>query len=136
MKKFAKILSLMLVVVIAAMFVACAPASDPDKAVSALEKNGYTAAKDANIAPAALRLFGVSGVDCVVTGACAEEGKEGSVSIVYFSSSKDANAAWDKIQEYAKDEKEDEGNEDSDWQIKKSGKMVYWGNSNGIKAAR
>lgn len=135
MKKFAKIMALVLVVAMGvAMLVACAPASDPDKALSALKENGYTAAKDTRIAPAALLLLGVNGVDCVVSGTNGTEGKEGHVTIVYFTSKDAANSAWETVQKYAKDD--DEESSDSDWEIKKSGKMIYWGDSNGIKSAR
>lgn len=135
MKKFAKIMALVLVVAMGvAMLVACAPASDPDKALSALKKNGYTAAKDTTVIPAGLALFGVKGVDCVVSGTNGTEGKEGHVYIVYFLSKDAADTAWESVQKYAKEK--DSESKDSDWEIKKSGKMIYWGNSNGIKSAR
>ena len=42
MKKFAKVMSVALVAVLAlAVLVACAPASNPKKAAEALDKNGY-----------------------------------------------------------------------------------------------
>ena len=83
MKKFAKIMALMLVVAMGvAMLVACAPASNPEKALSALKENGYSAAKDTRIIPAALMVLGVKGVDCVVSGSNGTEGKEGHVTIV------------------------------------------------------
>lgn len=135
MKKFAKITALVLVLAMGvAMLVACAPASDPDKALSALKDNGYTAAKDTRILPATLLVLGVNGVDCVVSGTNGTEGKEGHVTIVYFTSKDAANSAWDSIKSYAEDN--DKESKDSDWEIKKSGKMIYWGDSNGIKSAR
>ena len=45
-----------------------------------------------------------------------------------------ADSAWESVQKYAKSE--DKESKDSDWEIKKSGKMIYWGDSNGIKSAR
>ena len=135
MKKFAKIMALMLVVAMGvAMLVACAPASNPEKALSALKENGYSAAKDTRIIPAALMVLGVEGVDCVVSGSNGTEGKEGHVTIVYFTSKDAADSAWESVQKYAKSE--DKESKDSDWEIKKSGKMIYWGDSNGIKSAR
>lgn len=126
MKKFAKIMALMLVVAMGvAMLVACAPASNPEKALSALKENGYSAA---------LMVLGVKGVDCVVSGSNGTEGKEGHVTIVYFTSKDAADSAWESVQKYAKSE--DKESKDSDWEIKKSGKMIYWGDSNGIKSAR
>lgn len=128
MKKFAKIMALMLVVAMGvAMLVACAPASDPDKALSALKKNGYTAGK-------VNAMIGVKGIDCVVSGSNGTEGKEGHVTIVYFTSKDAADSAWETVQKYAKEK--DSESKDSDWKIKKSGKMIYWGDSNGIKSAR
>lgn len=128
MKKFAKIMALMLVVAMGvAMLVACAPASNPEKALSALKKNGYTAGK-------VNAIIGVKGIDCVVSGSNGTEGKEGHVTIVYFTSKDAADSAWESVQKYAKSE--DKESKDSDWKIKKSGKMIYWGDSNGIKSAR
>lgn len=128
MKKFAKIMALMLVVAMGvAMLVACAPASDPEKALSALKKNGYTAGK-------VNAIIGVKGIDCVVSGSNGTEGKEGHVTIVYFTSKDAADSAWESVQKYAKEK--DSESKDSDWKIKKSGKMIYWGDSNGIKSAR
>lgn len=128
MKKFAKIMALMLVVAMGvAMLVACAPASNPEKALSALKKNGYTAGK-------VNAIIGVKGIDCVVSGSNGTEGKEGHVTIVYFTSKDAADSAWESVQKYAKSE--DKESKDSDWEIKKSGKMIYWGDSNGIKSAR
>ncbi len=136
MKKFAKVMALMLVVAMGvAMLVACAPASDPDKALSALKENGYrSAAKDTLVIPGVLKALGVSGVDCVVSGTNTTEGSEGHVTIVYFYTKDAADAAWDSVKSYA--EKDDSDSEDSDWEIAKSGKMIYWGNKNGIKSAR
>lgn len=138
MKKFTKVLAVALVCIMSvAVLAACAPNSDPDKAKSALENNGYTAVKDTKITPAALILLGISGVDCVVTGTKTVDNgdskKVESVTIVYFSSADAVNSAWDKIQKYANDENE---NNDSDWSVNKSGKIVYFGTSAAIKAAR
>lgn len=90
MKKFAKIAAVALVVVLSlAAFVACGPNSDPEKAISALKKNGYTAAKDDTVIPAALRLLGVK-VDSVVTGTKTsgegDNAKIDHVTIIYFAS--------------------------------------------------
>ena len=138
MKKLTKVLAVVLVCMMAvAVLVACAPNSNPDKAKAALEKNGYTAAKDDRLVPAALTLLGVKGVSCAVTGTkTVGEGdskKVESVTIIYFDSADNVNAAWDTLQEYANDENE---NKESDWTVKKSGKMVYFGTSAAIKAAR
>ncbi len=138
MKKFAKIAALALVVVMSlAMLVACAPNSNPDKALEALKKNGYTAAKDANVVPAALTLVGVKGVDTVISGTKSsgegDDAKVDHVTVIYFASADQAKAAWDKVKSYAE---KDEDSKDSDWTITQSGKMIYYGTKAGIAAAR
>lgn len=138
MKKFAKIAALALVVVMSlAMLVACAPNSNPDKAVEALKKNGYTAAKDANVVPAALTLVGVKGVDTVISGTKSsgegDDAKIDHVTVIYFASADQAKTAWDKVKSYAEKDKD---SKDSDWTITQSGKMIYYGTKAGIAAAR
>ena len=138
MKKFPKIAALALVVVMSlAMLVACAPNSNPDKALEALKKNGYTAAKDANVVPAALTLVGVKGVDTVISGTKSsgegDDAKVDHVTVIYFASADQAKAAWDKVKSYAE---KDEDSKDSDWTITQSGKMIYYGTKAGIAAAR
>lgn len=138
MKKFAKIAALALVVVMSlAMLVACAPNSNPDKALEALKKNGYTAAKDANVVPAALTLVGVKGVDTVISGTKSsgegDDAKVDHVTVIYFASADQAKTAWDKVKSYAEKDKD---SKDSDWTITQSGKMIYYGTKAGIAAAR
>ncbi len=138
MKKFAKIAALALVVVMSlAMLVACAPNSNPDKAIEALKKNGYTAAKDANVVPAALTLVGVKGVDTVISGTKSsgegDDAKVDHVTVIYFASADQAKTAWDKVKSYAEKDKD---SKDSDWTITQSGKMIYYGTKAGIAAAR
>ena len=136
MKTFARILTLALAVaLLAVMLVSCAPAKDPDKAVEALKKEEYTVAKDSSGVPAALTLFGVKGVDCVVTGTKTVENKDGEkttekVLIVYFTDAGSAKNAVDKVRSYYESEKDAK----EDW--KQSGKRVYAGTAAGIKAAR
>lgn len=128
MKKFAKVMAVVLVAVMAmAILVACGPASDPDKAVEALKKNEYAAAKDTLLA-GTLKLLGVGDIKAVVVGTNGAE----SITIVYFDDASAANDAWDKLSDYAEDQKKDS----SDWQVKKSGAMIYWGTSAAIKAAK
>ena len=138
MKKFAKIMAVALVAVMAlAVLVACGPASDPQKAIDALKKHEYTAAKDTVVVPAALALAGVKGVDTVVSGSKSvkdgDKTKVETVTIVYFTDAKAAKEAWSKVEEYANKENKDK---DSDWTVKQSGAMIYWGTSAAIKAAR
>ncbi len=138
MKKFAKIAALALVVVMSlAMLVACAPNSNPDKAIEALKKNGYTAAKDENVVPAALTLVGVKGVDTVISGTKStgegDKAKVDHVTVIYFASADQAKTAWDKVKSYAEKDKD---SKESDWTITQSGKMIYYGTKAGIAAAR
>ncbi len=138
MKNSIKVLAFVLTFVMLALtLVSCAPKADPDKAVSALKKKEYSAAQDTTIIPAAIKLLTGKNVNSFVSGTKVVEDKEGNkktetVGIVYFATKDDANDAWEKMQEYAKDQNKDK---DSDWQIKKSGKMIYWGTSAAIKAA-
>ncbi|MCH5152836.1 MAG: hypothetical protein J1F68_02605 [Clostridiales bacterium] len=138
MKKFAKIMAVALVAVMAlAVLVACGPNSDPDKAIAALKKNEYTAAKDTLIVPIALKGLGVNGVDCAVSGSKTvkdgDKSKLETVTIVYFADAAAAKDAFSKVEEYANDQNKDK---DSDWTVKQSGAMIYWGTSAAIKAAR
>jgi predicted small lipoprotein YifL len=135
MKKTLKIvaLSLVLVTLVAALASCGGPASTPDKALSALKENGYTAKKDTDIVPIALRLLGVNSIDAVVSGSTTIDGKVETVTIIYFEDKSAASDAWEKVQEYA-DGKKDSA-DDSDWVCKKSGAMIYFGTKAGVKAA-
>ena len=137
MKKFTKVLAVMLVCVFALFaFAACAPNNDPDKALASLKEAGYTAAKDTQVVPGILAIAGVKGIDVVISGTKVEKLEDGSsktqhVTVIYFLSADAANTAWDDVKEYAEDKKEDE----SDFTVAKFGKMIYFGTSAGIKAA-
>ena len=134
MKKFAKVMAVMMVAVIAlALLVSCAPNSDPDKALSALKENGYTAARDSLIVPTALTLVGVKGIEVVISGTKVVDGTTEHVTIIYFNNSSSANDAWDDVKKYAEDNKDDK---DSNWVFAKSGAMIYYGTSAAIKAAK
>ena len=116
-----KIVALALIAVMAcALLVACAPNSDPDKAVAALKENGYTAVKVDDY-------MGLDGVECAVTGVKGLLSGD-MVVIVYFEDRASANAAWDELKEEAEDEE--------NYVIEKSGKMIYFGTEEAVKAAR
>ena len=137
MKKFAKVMAVALVAVMAlAVLVACGPASDPQKAIDALKKNEYSAAKDSLVVPTALKALGVSGVETVVSGSKSvkdgDKNKVETVTIVYFTDAKAAKEAWTKVEEYANKDNKDK---DSDWTVKQSGAMIYWGTKAAINAA-
>ena len=136
MKKFAKIAAVALVVVLAlAALVACAPNSNPDKAVAALKKNDYAAGKDTALATV-LKALGINGLEAVVKGTKSVDNGDSkkleTVTIVYFTDSAAAKDAWSKLKDYAEKNKEN----DSDWTVAQSGAMIYWGTSAAIKAAR
>lgn len=112
------------------------PNADPDDALAALKDNGISwAAKDSTIMPGILKLAGVDGIDCVVSGTGKIDDEYAHVTIIYFEEKDDANDAWEKIQEESEDQKK-EADEDSEWVCKKSGKMIYYGTKDAINAAK
>ncbi len=135
MKKTLRLIALALVLVMSvAMLASCgAPNKDPDDAVAALKDNGYTAGKDNVAIPTALRILGVDGVKTVITGSAVIDDKFETVTVIYFESKDDANDAWEKVQEYANDKKDDKA---EDWVCKKSGAMIYYGTPAAVKAAK
>ncbi len=139
MKHTMKLVALSLVLLMSvAMLAACvaAPNADPEKAVDSLKDKGYTAAEDTLIIPNALKLAKVKDVKSVISGTKIDsenDNKVEHITVVYFSDSKAADTAWDKVKEYAEDDKEDD---DSDWTIEKSGAMIFWGTKNAVKDAR
>ena len=129
-KTIIKITALTLVaLMMCAMLASCGgPNANPDKAVESLKDNDYMAEKiDSTVG---LLAFSFAGdVEAVVTGI----NKDADVvTIFYYSSAKAANEAWDKVKEEAEEEKDD----DSELVIKKSGKMIYAGTKDAIKAAK
>ena len=112
------------------------PNADPDDALAALKENGVTwAAKDNTVLPGVYKLLGVDNVECVVSGTGKIDGEYAHVTIIYFEEKDDANDAWEKIQKESEDDKKD-ADEDSEWVCKKSGKMIYYGTKEAIKAAK
>ena len=135
-KNIIRIIAVCLVCVTSCVMLAScgAPNQDPDKALESLKNNGVVwAGKDDTYLPGVLTIAGVKGVDCVVSGTGKIDDDYAHITIIYFDTAKDANEAWDDIQDRAEDEKKDA--EDSQWVCKKSGKMIYYGTKNAIKAA-
>ena len=127
MKKFTRILALTLVLIMSvALFASCAaPNKDPEKAKEALEKNDYEV------------LLVDKGLDALYKGleaylAAADEEDENGLMVYYFESADAANEAWDDMQ----DEIEEMKKEEEDLIAKKSGKMIYIGTKDAIKAAK
>lgn len=130
MKKMIRTLALVLILALSVCALAsCAPASDPDKAMAALDKNGYHPIKlDGGSYEGCIAV--VSGTKIETTG---NSVVVNSANIYYFEDSKSANDAWEALQGKAEDDKKDD---ESNWILKKSGKMIYWGTKDGIAAAR
>lgn len=138
MKNALKLIAVAMVTVMLCLTLASCggPNADPDDALAALKDNGISwAAKDSTITPALLKLAGVDGVNCVVSGTGKIEGNYAHVTIIYFEKKDDANDAWEKIQDDSEEEKKN-ADEDSDWVCKKSGKMIYYGTKDAINAAK
>ena len=135
MKKSIRFLALsMVTVMLCVSLVSCGgPNANPDKALEALKKNDITwATKDTLVTPIALRSLGVDDIDTVVSGTGKIEDKYAHITIVYFEDKEDAKEAWETVQKYA-DSKKTDGD---DWVCKKSGKMIYFGTKEAIKAAK
>ena len=142
MKTTLRILALMMVaVLLVGALAACAPNKDPDKAVEALKKNGYTAGKTGgNVSNAVSALFGgEADIDCYVSGmkTVTKDGKDEvvAVSIVYYKTTDAAKEAYKSLKEEYDKEKEKDADSVKDITIGRSGKMVYSGNKEAVKAA-
>ena len=137
MKKTIKFISVAMVAVMLCLTLAScgAPNADPDKALASLKENGITwASKDDTVKPGLLKLAGVDGVECVVSGTGKIDGEFAHVTIIYFYKAEDAKNEWDDVEKYAEDDKEDA--KDSEWVFKKSGKMIYYGTKSAVDAAK
>ena len=134
MKKTIKLVALALVFILSALTLAsCLPPNfDDDKAIAALEKNGYRAAHDDLVIPLELKVLGIEDVEDVIMGSTYVDGKFEHVTIIYFEEADDAKIAWEKVKEYA--EKEDKKEEDSDWTINRFHNMIWYGTEAAIKA--
>ena len=134
MKKTIKLITLALVLSLSAILLASclAPNPNPEKAIAALKEKDYIATEDDTVLPLIFAGLGIKNVDTVVTGTAVIDKKGEHVTIIYFEEAEDATEAWEKVKEYA--EKEDKKEEDSDWTIKKSGKMIWYGTEAAIKA--
>lgn len=132
MKKTLRLIALSLVLVMAVLALAScgAPNSDPDKAKKALEEEGYTVILiDSEAALATYKALYGGDLEAVLT---ATKGllSGNALTILYYGSSADADAAYDAVKKES--EKKDD---DSDYEFKKSGKMVWFGHKDAVKAA-
>ena len=139
MKKAIKLIALSLVLVMAVLALAscAAPNADPDKAEAALKDNDYKVQKyEGKISTGFISLAIGEDVDCAITAEKYDDEKETMefLCVLYFEEASDADDAWEKAQEYAEDQKDDDA-KDSDWVVEKSGKMIWFGTKNAVKAA-
>ena len=131
MKKFTRILALTLVLVMTvAMFASCAaPNKDPKKAKEALEENDYKVTLiDGTLAEAMYK-----GLDSYIA---AYKDEDNAVVIYYFDDKDTANEAWEDIEKDVEELKEEVKEKDVEIVAKKSGKMIYFGSKDAVKAAK
>lgn len=127
MKKFARVLALMLVAtMLCVLFASCGatPNSDPAEAAKALEEAGYTVNKNE-----------VPGVLTTVTATNLETGDV--VTIQYYADEATAEAAYKVVEEQAKaaEELASELGEDADIAYGIDGTMVWVGTPDAVSAA-
>lgn len=125
MKKVLRLSSLLLVLVALLGLASCAP-KDPVDAKEKLEKKEYTVVVDGNLAPAAMKLFGIDGVESVVTATKKVDDEVESVTAVLFAEKAQAKDAVAKLQEYAK-------KNGTESEVKQAGKWLYYGTEQGMK---
>ena len=130
MKKFTKIIALTLVLIMSlAILTSCAvPNKAPEKAMKALEKNGY----DATLIDGVIAANQFKGCEYYII---AGDENDNTLLVYYFRDKNFANEAWDSLDEDAAKAKL-EVSEDIDIVMKKSGKMIYFGTKDAVKAAK
>lgn len=143
MKKFAKIMALVLVVAMSlALLTACGPNSDPDKAEKAMKDKGYatTNLSGAISTGATAVILGLKGEDVtnIVFGVKTDdEGNTQGMLAIYIKDAKTAKSvlktAEEKIEEIENLLKIEFKGESG---VKLSGAVLYTGTDQGIKDAR
>ncbi len=137
MKKTFRLVAVALVAVMLCLALASCggPNADPEKAVEGLKDAGLVAAEDKLIVPTALKLAGVKGIDTVVGGAGKIDDEYAVITVIYFDEAEDAKNAMEAVEKYADDNKSKDA-KDSEWEFKQSGKMIWYGTKNAVKAAK
>ena len=141
MKKHIALITVLAVILSCVLLLcACTPASNPDTAKENLEKKGYSVTVDTSLGPAGLAVFGITGAKTVLTATYSDDENFEYLCVVYFSSANDVKEVWEKAKNYASDQekkkkKDNDEKEDSDWTVGKSGKMIWFGTKNAVKAA-
>ncbi len=134
MKKTLSIVAVIaLVAILAVALVACVP-SDPDKAEANLEEAGYkvvtTKASDGTGIQVGLNAM-YEGCVAMVAATNITDLSD-SITIFYFNDADDAKACYESIKaDYDKADKEDQ----EGYKVGKSGKVVYAGSDEAVKAA-
>ena len=98
------------------------PNSDPDKAEASLKEAGYTVI--------AIPTFGIAGVKKSISATNLKD----SIQIFYLNEDADLDKAYEYVENLYNEAKEKD--EDIDFQIGKNSKMIWFGTSTAIKAAR
>ena len=134
MKKTIKLIALALVLSLSVVMLAScmAPNSNPEKAIAALEENGYYAAHDEYGALAVTIGINPKDVTDIVTGTKPVDNKLEHITILYFEDADATKTAWEKVKKYA--EEKDKKEVDSGWTVKKFNKMIWFGTEAAIKA--
>lgn len=104
----------------------CVPKTAAD-GKSKLADKEYTVVVDDKITPAALKIIGIGNVDSVLTATKKAGDAVESVTAIYFADNKSASDSFDKVKDYYKEKGEKVEN------IKKSGKVIYFGTEQGMK---
>lgn len=137
MKKTVKIVAAVAVLaVMCTALVACIP-NDYEKAESNLKKEGYTilmsyAEGDVGFDTIVKTVVGsvVDGITAIVS---AGKGLTDAITLVYFESSSKAKEHFDALKEQAEKDAEDE---DVELIFKRSGKVIYFGTEDAVKAVK
>lgn len=126
MKKLMKsLLAVMLIVMMAVSFTSCGVPSDPAKATENLKKNEYV------VIAGEAKTFGLeeAKVQAIVTASKVINPTD-SVIIIYFKDAADAKEYHAKLKEA------DKGESKTDYVYGRSGKAVYTGHKDAVKAAK
>ena len=126
MKKTIRIIALAMVALTLMLTLASCgakPNSDPDAAEKALEEAGYEVVS--------IPALGVNGLDKNISATKIDGDKVDAVTIFYFKDSDSAESAYELIEKQANEAKE----EMEDVAIGKSGKMIWFGTKDAVKAA-
>ena len=131
MKRLIKIFSLTLVLVMFIVTLAscAAPNQDPQKAQRALEKKGY----EATLIDGAIAANQYKGCESYIVAK--DESKDTVLLVYYFRDKSYAKEAWESLNEETAKEALDVS-EDTKIVMKNSGKIIYFGIKDAVKAAK